>query len=474
MPTFIEESVSNPVIFWFRRDLRLADNPALCAAARAGAVIALFVVDPDIVAPVGLTRAAYVAASVAALRESIGGRLVVRIGDPRSVVPEVAREAGAECVYASADVTPRSRARDRAVAEALGVAGRQLITMDSPYVVEPGTVRQASGAPYRVFGAFRRSWEPHLGALPPAAPEVDWVELDGVEPSSIVQLAARRRPAYFTDLADEPAPEAPLAGERAGHAALDRFLARVDDYGQTRDQPGLDATSRLSPFLHVGALHPRTVLAATDGPTAGRDTFRTELGWREFYADVLFHQPDSAWRALQPRFETLRVDRDSAAVARFRSWARGETGFPLVDAGMRQLLAEGWMHNRVRMVTASFLVKHLHVDWRWGASWFLWRLVDGDVASNQHGWQWTAGSGTDAAPFHRIFSPTRQAERFDPRGIYVRRYVPELAALTESDFAGANVETLVRAGYRAPMVDAGVERRDALARFAETRPVGAP
>ena len=474
MPTFIEESVSNPVIFWFRRDLRLADNPALCAAARAGAVIALFVVDPDIVAPVGLTRAAYVAASVAALRESIGGRLVVRIGDPRSVVPEVAREAGAECVYASADVTPRSRARDRAVAEALSAAGRRLITMDSPYAAEPGTVRQASGAPYRVFGAFRRSWETHRGAVPPAAPEVDWVELDGVEPSSIVQLAARRRPAYFTDLPDEPAPEAPPAGERAGHTALDRFLVRVDDYHETRDQPGLDATSRLSPYLHVGALHPRTVLAATDGPTAGRDTFRAELGWREFYADVLFHQPESAWRALQPRMETLRVDRDGAAVARFRSWARGETGFPLVDAGMRQLLTEGWMHNRVRMVTASFLVKHLHVDWRWGASWFLWRLVDGDVASNQHGWQWTAGSGTDAAPFHRIFSPTRQAERFDPRGIYVRRYVPELAALSESDFAGANVETLVRAGYRAPMVDAGAERRDALARFAETRSVGAP
>ncbi len=461
--------MSNPVIFWFRRDLRLADNPALSAAARTGAVVALFVIDPELVAPVGPTRAAYVAASLSALNESIGGNLVIRVGDPRVVVPAVASALGARSVYVSGDWTPRSRERDRDVAAALGAAGRAFVTSDSPYVVEPGTVRQASGAPYRVYGAFRRVWETHLGAAPLAAPEVDWVPLDGVTPAFLVELAARRRPRYFLDLPDEPASDAPPAGERAGDATLERFVARVDHYDEQRDQPDLDATSRLSPFLHVGALHPRTVLAAVDGPSAGRAAFRAEIGWREFYADVLSHRPDSAWRPLQSRFDALRVDRDAAAVERFQAWARGETGFALVDAGMRQLLREGWMHNRVRMVTASFLVKHLHVDWRWGASWFLWRLVDGDVASNQHGWQWVAGTGTDAAPFHRIFSPTRQAERFDPRGRYVRRYVPELAGVAQSDLARVDVETLVASGYRAPMIDAGVERREALSRFAEIR-----
>ena len=466
--------MSNPVIFWFRRDLRLADNPALVAAAHAGTVVALFVVDPELVAPVGATRAAYVAASLTALDEAMGGALVIRVGDPTAVVPEIARELGAQCVYASSDSTPRARHRDRAVAVALAGEGRVLTMIDSPYVVEPGTIRQASGAPYRVYSAFRRVWETRLGVAPVAAPEVEWESIPGVTPTAVVELAARRRPHYFADLPDSPAPESPPAGERAGHAALERFASHVDHYEDQRDRPDLDATSRLSPYLHVGALHPRTVLAALDGPSRGRSTFRAEIGWREFYADVLSHRPDSAWRSLQPRFDALRVDRGEAAVARFGAWARGETGFPLVDAGMRQLLAEGWMHNRVRMVTASFLVKHLHVDWRWGASWFLWRLVDGDVASNQHGWQWTAGSGTDAAPFHRIFSPTRQAERFDPIGRYVRRYVPELASVAESDLMRADVETLVASGYRAPMIDAGVERREALARFAEIRATVAP
>ncbi len=461
--------MSNPVIFWFRRDLRLADNLALVAAARAGTVVALFVVDPELVAPVGATRAAYVAASLTALDESMGGALVIRVGDPTTVVPEVARELGARHVFASGDSTPRARRRDRAVAAALAGEETALITIDSPYVVEPGTIRQASGAPYRVYSAFRRVWETHLGAVPVAAPEVEWESVTGVTPTTVVELAARRRPHYFVDLPDTPAPDRPPAGERAGHAVLERFAANVDAYEDQRDRPDLDATSRLSPFLHVGALHPRTILAALDGPSRGRGTFRAEIGWREFYADVLSHRPDSAWGSLQPRFDALRVDRDQAAVTRFGAWARGETGFPLVDAGMRQLLAEGWMHNRVRMVTASFLVKHLHVDWRWGASWFLWRLVDGDVASNQHGWQWTAGSGTDAAPFHRIFSPTRQAERFDPLGHYVRRYVPELATVAELDLARADVERLIASGYRAPMVDAAVERREALARFAEIR-----
>ncbi len=469
MPSFIEEPVSTPSVFWFRRDLRLADNPALTAAARVGSVVALFVVDPELAAPVGPTRAAFLAASLEALNDSIGGRLVVRVGSPVSIVPEIAREVGARDVFATGDATPRARDRDRRVSEALATVGCTLRTIDSPYLVEPGSVRQASGAPYRVYGAYRRVWETRLGATPLDAPVVDWVGLEGLTPAALVAAAAHRRPTYFTDLPDGPAPSPPVAGELAATRALERFIPLVDQYQEHRDQPGLDATSRLSPYLHVGALHPRTVLAAIDGPSAGRTVFRSELGWREFYADVLWHRPDSSWQPLQTRFAALRVDRDAGAVARFRAWALGETGFALVDAGMRQLLHEGWMHNRVRMVTASFLVKHLHVDWRWGASWFLWRLVDGDVASNQHGWQWTAGSGTDAAPFHRVFNPLRQAERFDPSGTYIRRYVPELASVDEAQLTRLDARTLATSGYRAPIVDAAAERREALARFAEIR-----
>ena len=190
------------------------------------------------------------------------------------------------------------------------------------------------------------------------------------------------------------------------------------------ENPGADGTSRLSPYLHFGCVHPRTVLAAA-GTGAGPDRLRTELAWRDFYADVLWHQPCSAHRPLQEFGRHLRWDDDARSRERFRAWATGRTGFPLVDAAMRQLLAEGWVHNRARMVAASFLVKDLHIDWRLGARWFLWHLVDGDLASNQHGWQWVAGTGTDAAPFHRIFNPGTQMERFDPEGTYVRRYLDE-------------------------------------------------
>jgi deoxyribodipyrimidine photo-lyase len=212
------------------------------------------------------------------------------------------------------------------------------------------------------------------------------------------------------------------------------------------------------------------VLAALDGPTLDQTKFVAEVAWREFYADVLFHHPGSARQSFQPSMRALRYDDGPEACARFRAWALGRTGYPLVDAGMRQLLEEGWMHNRVRMVCTSFLVKHLHLDWRWGARWFMWRLADGDLASNQHGWQWTAGTGTDAAPFHRIFNPTLQAKRFDPEGVYVKRYVAELRETPVPDcLEPGGASSLFNAGYVAPLVDADEERRDALARFAEAR-----
>jgi len=282
--------------------------------------------------------------------------------------------------------------------------------------------------------------------------------------------AGTRRPSYFGDLPDAPAPRLMAAGEEAAFAQLALFRAHLDGYAQGRDVPSRDATSRLSPFVRFGVLHPRQVLAALSGTSPDHQKFVDEIGWREFYADVLFHHPASARQSFQGSMRPLRYDNDAKAQERFRAWALGETGYPLVDAGMRQLLEEGWMHNRVRMVAASFLVKHLHLDWRWGARWFMWRLADGDLASNQHGWQWTAGTGTDAAPFHRIFNPTLQAKRFDPDGVYVKRYVEELRDTPAPDcLEPGGGSSLFNARYVAPLVDANEERLEALARFAEAR-----
>jgi len=327
-----------------------------------------------------------------------------------------------------------------------------------------------AGTPCRVFGAFRRQWETFTPPPVLSAPKLDAVV--GAPSVSLDEVVgSSRRPHYFGDLPDGPPPTLPPAGERAADACLVSFTSRVVNYDHDRDQPGLEGTSRLSTYLHFGVLHPRQVLAALAEESSGRRVFVSEIAWREFYADVLWHHPESVRRNLQPTFDHLRVDRGQRAEERFRQWARGETGFPLVDAGMRQLLREGWMHNRVRMVCASFLVKHLHLDWRWGARWFMWRLVDGDVASNQHGWQWTAGTGTDAAPFYRIFNPTRQAERFDAEGVYVRRYVDELARVHAPQCLqpGGGEGLLAPAGYPAAMIDPVRERDDALERLAEAK-----
>ncbi len=464
--------MAHPTIFWFRRDLRLADNPALVEAVRRGDgdVVALFIIDDVFAAPAGYARVDFLRRTLESLDRSIDANLIVRAGDPTTVLAELAEEIGAHEVFATADFAPRGRERDDSARASLGARGIALRVLDSPYVVAPGSILNATLAPYRVFSAFRRAWEQVPREAPVPAPVgVRWRHSASTSLDELSARAATRRPWYFEGL-PEATPRPTPAGEAAAHEAMATWAPHVESYGETRNAPGPDATSRLSPHLRFGALHPRQVLALLDGDSAGRRTFRSEIVWREFYADVMFHRPDSVREVIQPSLAGLRVDRDAAARERFAAWARGETGFPLVDAGMRQLLEEGWMHNRVRMVSASFLVKHLHLDWRWGARWFMWNLIDADVASNQHGWQWTAGTGTDAAPFHRIFNPTLQAERFDPEGVYVRRYVRELAEVPAPNClrpgGGAG---LFGAGYAAPMLDVDVERREALARFAEAR-----
>jgi deoxyribodipyrimidine photo-lyase len=274
---------------------------------------------------------------------------------------------------------------------------------------------------------------------------------------------------------EEPPTDAdlPPVGEEA---AAERWAGfkhdGLDRYRDGRDLPAGEHTSRLSSYLKWGHIHPRTLLADLDSGRPGHRVFRTELGWREFYADVLFHEPRSARHSLVANMAGMKVDGGKRAKERFEAWAAGRTGYPIVDAGMRQLLGEGWMHNRVRMIVASFLVKDLHIDWTWGARHFLRHLVDGDLASNNHGWQWVAGTGTDAAPYYRVFNPTLQGARFDPHGAYVRRWVPELTSVPDKyvhePWKAPNLP-LDASGYPTPIVDHAAERDEALARYQAVR-----
>ena len=435
--------MSHPAIVWFRRDLRLADHLALATAlAEHPSVVPLFVIDPVLWRASGAPRRAYLRACLDELDRSMGEAMVLRHGDPAEVVTAAAAECGARTVYVSRDFGPYGRRRDAAVAERLAATGVRFRGVGSPYVVEPGIVRKSDGGAYAEFTPFAKAW----GSIPPAAPlgeprDPSWIGLmsDGLPD------------------ADEPV-GALSAGELAAHERLEGFAAgAIDNYREARNIPGIDGTSRLSAALKWGTLHPRQVLAeigATGDPAnADRRTFATELAWREFYADVLFRRPETVRENLDHRMDAMAVDTDAAARERFTRWATGTTGFPIVDAGMRQLAATGWMHNRVRMITASFLVKDLHLPWQWGARHFMQHLVDGDVASNSHGWQWVAGTGTDAAPFFRVFNPSAQAERFDPDGSYVEQWVPE---------AGTD-------RYIGPMVDHAAERAEALARYEALR-----
>jgi deoxyribodipyrimidine photo-lyase len=447
--------LSRTTVLWFRRDLRLADHPALGAAAGAPGVVPLFVLDPALLGPAGAPRTAFLYRCLRALDDATGGRLVVRRGDPADVVPQVAREADAD-VMVSADFGPYGRRRDEAVGRALRADHRRLTGVGSPYAVDPGQVLKQDGTPFRVFSPFYRAWRAHGWPPPTPAPDgVGWVK--GIRSDGIPD--------------DPPVdPTLPPAGEVAALARLDDFLAeQADDYARRRDRPDLDATTRLSPYLKYGCIHPRTILARL-GRSASHEKLRSELAWREFYADVLWHTPESARRSLQPGMAGMELDTGTRADARFRAWTEGRTGYPMVDAGMRQLGGEAWVHNRVRMIVASFLVKDLHIDWSRGARWFLDHLVDGDLASNNHGWQWVAGTGTDPAPYFRIFNPVTQGKEHDPEGDYVRRWVPELAAVP-----GAAVHEPWKLagglppGYPERIVDHAAERAEALARYSDLK-----
>ena len=458
------------MLWWLRRDLRLADNPALVDAALAArrakrSLAAVFVVDPRLFTPSAPNRLAFLLRSLHSL-QAAGLPLIIRTGDPTVEIPRLAAELDAPQVFITADYAPYGRRRDRAVHQALRQQGRDLIAAGSPYAVDPGTLETKSRTPFRVFTPFHRAWLPLAENLEPHRP-FDLVS------------ATWRRDVRSDALPSEPlgvATHLPTAGEKAAHDRWSQFLERLDGYATDRDRPDRDGSSRLSAYLKFGVLHPRQLLPALRGnsPGSGAWVFRSELAWREFYADVLCHWPASTQANLNTAMNAMRVDRGSDADQRFEAWATGRTGYPFVDAGMRQLLAEGWMHNRLRMVTASFLVKHLHLPWQRGAAWFMRHLVDGDIASNQHGWQWTAGTGTDAAPYFRVFNPTAQGRRFDPDAVYIRSQVAELAAF-EGDVhqpqQRLQPSSLLNSfpQYPSAIVDLATERSEALARLDETK-----
>ncbi len=444
-------------VMWFRRDLRLSDNPALVEAARKyHRVVPLFVDDHHLREPAGANRRWFLAGCLAELHDRTDGALVVRKDAPERAVRAVARQAGADAVYVTDDSGPYGSARDRAVADALSQDGVELRPVGTPYAVAPGSIFTGSDTPYQVFTPFSRAWRSHGWDDPVDAPHgVRWV--DDVRSDGL--------PEALRTKADLPAP-----GEEAGKRRLTAFLdGTVDDYATDRDRPVKDGTSRLSPYLKLGCIHPRQVLARR-GRGKGPEAFATELAWRDFYADVLLHNPESARQSLDPKMADIELDEGDEADERFAAWCEGRTGFPIVDAGMRQLRAMGWMHNRLRMIVGSFLVKDLHIDWTRGARHFMDHLVDGDLASNQHGWQWVAGTGTDAAPYFRVFNPTSQSQRFDPDGAYIRRWVPELAEVegkavhqpaeaADDLFGGAGRD------YPSPLVDHKAEREEALRRW---------
>lgn len=441
-----------PTLLWFRRDLRLSDLPSLVEAGASGdQVLACFVLDPRLLKGAGPRRLQFLGACLSELNDKLDGRLLITEGLPEQRIPEIGRAIGATSVHISADFSPFGSRRDDAVATALGDVG--LEATGSPYLVSPGRVTKGDGSPYRVFTPYFARWR-EVGWRSPA--DSGPATADWLDPAALSHEIRR---------VDPPDSGVALDIEPGESAALRQWAEFADSdlatYAEQRDRPDRDATSRMSAHLKFGTIHPRTMATDLAFRDPGPAAYLRELAFRDFYGAVLHCWPHSAWRNWNRNFDAIEVDTGDSAERAFEAWKQGRTGYPIVDAGMRQLLHTGFMHNRVRMIVASFLVKDLHLPWQWGARWFLEQLVDGDIASNQHGWQWSAGSGTDAAPYFRVFNPTAQGEKFDPAGDYVRRWVPELADVEDVH----RLKTGRPSRYPQPIVDHAAERREALRRY---------
>lgn len=441
-------------VVWFRRDLRIDDNPAWSAATSSCAtVVPLFVLDERLWRPAGPFRRRQLLDGLRSLDAEIaergGGRLHLRRGDPGQVVPAVVERFGASEVFWNEDVTPYAVRRDQVVRARCEA---EVTTFHGSLVHAPGAVRTNKGTLSRVFTPFYKAWR--------ATPRTPWPT------PGVAQLTTERGDELPPDEGGAASP----GGAPGALGRLERFLERVDRYGDEHDRMDHDETSHLSVDLRFGTISPRTVADAVGEATPGRAAFVRQLAWRDWYAHLLAELPELVSSAMRAKFDQIRWRNDPDEID---AWRTGRTGIPIVDAGMRQLLETGWMHNRARMICGSFLVKNLLVDWRVGERHFRHLLADGDVPQNVGNWQWVAGTGPDAAAYNRIFNPVLQSRRFDPDGDYIRRWVPELRGLDADaihapwTLADAGLFAADLGDYPPPIVDLAESRARALAAYAE-------
>jgi deoxyribodipyrimidine photo-lyase len=465
--------VDRPVIHWFRRDLRIADNPALGSAAKPEVpVIPVYILSAwnRAHAWTGPNRQQFLCSSLASLAgnlQTIGGRLIIRRGDAVAELRKLAAESKATAIHFNADPDPFGKSVEKAVRQMCSEIGIGCHAHADVALHEPDEVLTQNSQPYRVFTPYFRNW------------------LELPKPSPLAKPGFLRTPGWLKSLSlpevgawglEPPSATLVEAGERAARERLKQAVhGKIQAYATNRDFPAAEGTSRISQDLRHGLVSIRTVYArcqaarahSTPAEKLGIDTFIKELAWREFYFAILHHFPNVLDEEFNPDWRGLPWDEPGG---RFEAWKQGRTGFPLVDAGMRELLATGFMHNRLRMITAMFLTKDLHIDWKQGESWFMQNLVDGEIASNNGGWQWTAGTGADAAPYFRIQNPWSQTARHDPEGIYIKRWIPELAGVPPARFLEPPKDGKPLApGYPLPCVDHKTERERTLAIFKRHR-----
>jgi deoxyribodipyrimidine photo-lyase len=452
-----------PSIVWFRQDLRLADQPALAAAAAEGPVLAVYVLDDETPGDwrIGAAQRWWLHHMLKALADALAARgvpLVLRRGRAAEEVARLAREVGAARVHCLAHQEPWWCAAEAALAEVV-----ELVRHPGRLLAESGLVRTGTGGRFRIFTPF---WRALQQQMPPPAPQP--------VPESLRGMASPPRGERLEDW--DLLPRAPdwaggfahwTPGAAGAAERLETFAEEVGGYDQNRNLPSIDGTSSLSPHLHFGEISPATVWHALARRT-GAEPYLRELGWRDFAANLILQLPDYATANGRPAMDALRWRTGEAADADFRAWTRGRTGYPIVDAGMRQLWHIGWMHNRVRMITASFLVKHLLIDWRRGERWFWDCLVDADYGNNSVNWQWVAGTGVDSSPFGRIMAPLVQSPKFDAAG-YIREWVPELAGLDDAAIHDPHAAGVAPAGYPRPRIGHREGRERALAAAAAAR-----
>ena len=455
-----------PSLVWFRRDLRLSDNPALSAAIAHGApVIPLFILDTD--DDLGGASRWWLHHSLDQLGQGLsklGAPLILHQGSARHLLPELVEKWGCGAVFWNRLYEPQSIARDSTLKADLKARGIKVETFNANLLIEPFAHFNKSGGPFKVFTPFWKAALEQMSLVPdhPAPKHLlaPSDPLDGLTLNDLQLLPRKPNWAKGFETIWQP-------GEAGADASLSRFIANaLKSYAGERDRPDCASTSRLSPHMHFGEISParifRTINAVCDDRNGRK--FLAELGWREFAHYLLFHFPQMTTKSLRPEFDHFPWEKDDQAL---HAWQKGLTGYPIVDAGMRELWTTGWMHNRVRMIAASFLVKHLMVPWQTGADWFADTLVDADLASNIASWQWVAGSGADAAPYFRIFNPILQGEKFDPNGDYVRKFVPELADVPNAFIHRPWTLPKPPAGYPSPIIEHGAARARALSAFAE-------